>query len=66
MDYEPILEQIIESTDYIGYNAKTGQIEDLVKAGIIEPTKSNRCALENAASIVKKILSSKYAISDTL
>lgn len=49
-----------------GYNAKTNKIEDLVLAGIIEPTKSNRCALQNAASVVCAILSSQYMITDTL
>lgn len=50
----------------MGYNARTGLVEDLAVAGIIEPTKSNRCALENAASVVKSILGSKYMITDTL
>lgn len=50
----------------VGYNARAGKIEDLVESGIIEPTKSNRCALQNAASVVCAILSSKYMITDTL
>jgi len=39
-----------------GYNIKTGQFEDFLKAGIIDPTKVTRCALENAASIAGTIL----------
>ena len=34
-----------------GYNAQTGEFEDLVKAGVIDPTKVTRTALQNAASI---------------
>ena len=39
-----------------GYNIKTGRYEDFLKAGIIDPTKVTRCALENAASIAGTIL----------
>lgn len=49
-----------------GFNAKTNEIEDLVKSGIIEPTKSNICALQNAASVSCQILSSSFMITDTL
>ena len=40
----------------IGYNIKTGKCEDFLEAGIIDPTKVTRCALENAASIAGTIL----------
>jgi len=40
----------------IGYNIKTGRYEDFLEAGIIDPTKVTRCALENAASIAGTIL----------
>ena len=40
----------------VGYNIKTGKCEDFLKAGIIDPTKVTRCALENAASIAGTIL----------
>jgi len=39
-----------------GYNIKTGRYEDFLEAGIIDPTKVTRCALENAASIAGTIL----------
>lgn len=61
-----ILDEVLKNEGHFGYNAKSGKVEDLVKAGIIEPTKSNRCALQNAASVVCTILSSKYIITDTL
>ena len=41
---------------YVGYNIKTSKFEDFLKAGIIDPTKVTRCALENAASIAGTIL----------
>jgi chaperonin GroEL len=50
----------------MGYNAKSGQVENLLKAGVLEPVKSNRCALQNAASVVNQILSSQYMITDSL
>jgi len=40
----------------IGYNIKTGQIENFLEKGIIDPTKVTRCALENAASIASTVL----------
>lgn len=63
---DAILKEVKQSKGNMGYNARTGLVEDLAVAGIIEPTKSNRCALENAASVVKSILGSKYMITDTL
>ena len=39
-----------------GYNIKTDKFEDFLEAGIIDPTKVTRCALENAASIAGTIL----------
>jgi chaperonin GroEL len=65
-DWTNIYNQVYSGQKNIGYNAKTGQIEDLVLAGVIEPTKSNRCALQNAASVVCQILSSQYTITDCL
>ena len=61
-----IINEVLQSSANFGYNAKTDVIEDLVLAGVIEPTKSNRCALQNAASVVNQILLSQYLITDTL
>ena len=47
--------------DY-GYNAKTEVYENLYKAGVIDPTKVTRVALENAASIASMILTTECAI----
>ena len=45
-----------------GYNAKTDVYEDLMKAGVIDPVKVTRCALENAVSIAGTILTTEVAM----
>ena len=47
-----------------GYNAATGNFEDLVAAGIIDPAKVTRCALQNAASIAGLMLTTEALISE--
>jgi chaperonin GroEL len=47
-----------------GYNARTNKYEDLVKAGVIDPTKVVRCALQNAASIASLVLTTECMIAD--
>jgi chaperonin GroEL len=47
-----------------GYNAATDKFEDLVAAGIIDPAKVTRCALQNAASIAGLMLTTEATISD--
>ena len=46
----------------VGYNIKTGKYEDFLEAGIIDPTKVTRCALENASSIAGTILLTECTI----
>ncbi len=48
-----------------GLNVDTGEIEDLVKAGIIDPTMVTRSALQNAASIAKNILMTEAVVAET-
>jgi chaperonin GroEL len=48
----------------IGYNAISGKFEDMVEAGIIDPTKVVRCALENAASAAMMSLTTEAIITD--
>jgi chaperonin GroEL len=45
-----------------GYNAATGKYEDLMAAGIIDPTKVVRCCLEHAASVAKTFLMSDCVV----
>jgi len=48
----------------IGYNAETNVYEDLFKAGIIDPTKVTRCALQNAASVAALLLTTEVLIAE--
>jgi chaperonin GroEL len=55
--------KVLASKDlYFGYNAETGIYEDLVKAGVIDPTKVTRTALENAASIAGLLLTTEAMV----
>jgi len=53
-----------EKNPAFGYNAQTGAFEDLVKAGVIDPTKVTRTALQNAASIAGLMLSTDALVSE--
>jgi chaperonin GroEL len=46
-----------------GFNAQTETYENLVQAGVIDPTKVVRCALQNAASVASLLLTTEAAIS---
>jgi chaperonin GroEL len=60
-----VIGKIHESKDAnYGYNAATNTYEDLVKAGVIDPTKVTRTALQNAASIAGLMLTTEAMISD--
>lgn len=48
----------------VGYNAETGEYEDLFKAGVLDPTKVARAALQNAASIAGLLLTTEVLIAD--
>jgi chaperonin GroEL len=55
--------KVLESKDeYFGYNAATGAFENLVKAGVIDPTKVARTALQNAASIAGLLLTTEALV----
>lgn len=59
-----IVQKVKESKGDTGYNARTGVYEDLKKAGVIDPTKVSRIALENAASIASMLLTTEAVIAD--
>lgn len=60
-----VVQKILEYNDpVIGYNAATGVYEDLMKAGIIDPTKVVRCCLENAASVAKTFLTADVVVTE--
>ena len=64
MDGAVVIGKVDESKGSVGYNAATGEFEDLVKAGIIDPTKVVRTALQNAASIAALMLTTDAAVTD--
>ena len=47
-----------------GFNAETGEFGDMIKAGVIDPAKVTRLALQNAASIVALMLTTEVLIAD--
>jgi len=59
-----IVQQVISSRGNQGYNVATGVFEDLVKAGVVDPTKVTRTALQNAASIAGLLLTTEAIITD--
>ncbi|MCB0649743.1 MAG: chaperonin GroEL [Saprospiraceae bacterium] len=59
-----VLHHVLSKKGDYGYNAREDKYEDLKKAGIIDPTKVTRIALENAASIAAMILTTECVISD--
>ena len=65
LDGSIVAQKVEEATDAsYGYNASTGVYQDLVKAGVIVPTKVERVALQNAASIAGLLLTTDCAITD--
>jgi len=59
-----VCEKVAEGKANFGYNAATDTYEDLVKAGIIDPTKVTRTALQNASSVSTLLLTSDALIAD--
>ncbi|MBQ2614254.1 MAG: chaperonin GroEL [Clostridia bacterium] len=59
-----ILNRIKDSEKGIGYNALTGAYIDMLKEGIVDPTKVTRSALENAASIASMVLTTESLVAD--
>ena len=59
-----ILEHVRGQQPGVGFNALTEQIEDLVKAGIVDPAKVTRSALENAASIAGMLLTTEALVAE--
>jgi chaperonin GroEL len=59
-----IVEHAERETGNNGYNALTGNFEDLVKAGVIDPAKVTRSALQNAASVAALLLTTEATVAD--
>ena len=61
-----VVNKVLEGSGDFGYNARTENYEDLKKAGIIDPAKVSRIALENAASIAGLFLTTESVVCDKL
>ena len=59
-----VIQRIKEGKDAFGFNADTEEYEDLVEAGVIDPTKVARIALENAASIAGLLLTTEVLVTE--
>ncbi len=59
-----VIQKVLEGKDDYGFNARTDQYENLFEAGVIDPTKVTRLALENAASIAALLLTTECVIAD--
>lgn len=57
-----VVEKVRAGKDGFGFNAATGEYEDLIKAGVIDPKKVTRTALQNAASVASLLLTTECAI----
>ena len=64
VDGSVIVQKIKEGKDDFGYNARTGEFGSLYEAGVIDPTKVARVALENAASVAGMFLTTECGIVD--
>ena len=59
-----IVRQIESESGSVGFNAATGEFTDLIKAGVIDPAKVTRAALQNAASIAALLLTTECLVAD--
>jgi len=63
-DGSVVVAEILERGSNIGYDASTGEYVDMIKAGIIDPAKVSRCALENAASVAGLLLTTDLMVTE--
>ncbi|MEW6686059.1 MAG: chaperonin GroEL [Candidatus Edwardsbacteria bacterium] len=59
-----VVEQLKKEKTNVGYNVETDRIEDMVEAGVIDPTKVARIALQNASSVASLLLTTEAIISE--
>jgi chaperonin GroEL len=64
LDGAVIVSEIMEKAQKVGYDARSGEYVDMVKAGIIDPAKVTRSALENAASVAGLMLTTQVLVTD--
>jgi chaperonin GroEL len=59
-----VVQKVMEGKGAFGFNAETGTYEDLIEAGIIDPTKVTRFALQNAASVAGLLLTTEAMVAE--
>jgi chaperonin GroEL len=59
-----VVRRVMEGKGNFGFNAETGQYEDLMKAGIVDPTKVARFALQNAVSVAGLLMTTEAAVAE--
>ena len=59
-----VVQKVLSSPGNVGLNAETGEFVDLFKAGIVDPLKVTRTALENAVSLVGTFLTTEVLVAD--
>ena len=59
-----VVQHVMDGKDNYGFNAETGEYEDLMKAGIIDPTKVARFALQNAASVAGLLMTTEAMVAE--
>jgi chaperonin GroEL len=64
IDGSVVVDKVKGGTGNFGFNARTEEFEDLVKAGVVDPTKVVRTALQNAASVASLLLSTEALVAE--
>jgi len=59
-----VVQRVLDGKGNFGFNADTGEYEDLLKAGIIDPTKVARFALQNAASVAGLLMTTEAMVAE--
>ncbi len=59
-----VVKEVLKGKGAMGYNVATGKFEDLIKAGVVDPTKVTREALQNAASVAALLLTTECMITE--
>jgi chaperonin GroEL len=59
-----VVQTVLQKSGSFGYNAETNEYEDLMEAGIIDPTKVTRIALQNAASIAALMVTTEALVTE--
>ena len=59
-----VAQKVLEGDGSYGFNVATNEYEDLIKAGVVDPTKVTRTALQNASSVAGLLLTTECLITD--